>query len=254
MPTVTFQADQAAPAIEPIYTAAVQERLRSLTVLAGGLAHNLRSPLTAIMGRAELIGVRQPEMRDKMREIVGECERMNGMLHAVTSTLALEAETQPRPMSLSDLVEGECEFMRLDRHFKHEIETELALAAELPVVHAVYGHLAQAFAAIVQNAVTAVREAAERRLTISTGSAADAVVLSVHDTGCGISAENLPHVFEPGFTTFAGRCYSDSPVEHTGRGYGLTYAAALIGRCGGSIEVCSEPGAGTTVTITLPVR
>jgi signal transduction histidine kinase len=254
MPTVTFQADQVAPAIDPIYTAAVEDRLRSLLVLAGGLAHNLRSPLTAIMGRAELIAVRQPEMRDKMREIVGECERINGMLQAVTSTLSLEAEADARPVNLSDLVEREYEFMRFDRHIKHEIETDFALAAQLPAVRAVYGHLAQAFAAIVDNAVIAIRDGAEQRLVVSTASAADAVVLSVRDSGRGISADALPHVFEPGFSTLKGRHYTGSPVEQTGRGYGLTLAAALVGRYGGSIEVASEPGAGTTVTITLPLQ
>jgi len=254
MPTVTFRADQAGRAIDPMYTAAIEDRLRALSVLAGGLAHNLRSPLTAVMGRAELIGVRQPEMRDKMREIVGECERINGMLQAVTSTLALEAEADPRPVNLSDLVEREYEFMRLDRHIKHEIETDFALAAELPAVRAVYGHLAQAFAAIVENAVIALRDTAEPRLAVSTESAAGAAVLSVRDTGCGIPADSLSHVFDPGFSTLKGRYYTRSPVEHTGRGHGLTYAATLIAGSGGSIEVASEPGAGTTVTVTLPVQ
>jgi signal transduction histidine kinase len=254
MPTVTFQADQAAPAIDPVYTTAVEDRVRSLLVLAGGLAHNLRSPLTAIMGRAELIAVRQPEMRDKMREIVGECERINGMLQAVTSTLSLEAEADARPVNLSDLVEREYEFMRLDRHVKHEIETEFALAAGLPAVRAVYGHAARAFTAIVENAVIAMRNGAERCLAISTAPAADAVVLSVRDSGCGVPADVLPHVFEPGFSTLKGSSYTSSPVEQTGRGYGLTLAAALVGRYGGSIEVASEPGAGTTVTVTLPLQ
>lgn len=254
MPTVTFRADQAAPAIDPLYATAVEARVQAMRVLAGGLAHNLRSPLTAVMGRAELIAVRQPEMRDKMREIVDECERINGMLQAVTSTLALEAEADARPVDLSELVERECEFLRLDRHIKHEVETDLALAAELPTVRAVYGHLARAFRALIENAVIAMRDTAEPRLTVSTESTDGAVVLCVRDSGCGIPADALPHVFEAGFSTLDGRYYTAKPVEGTGRGYGLAYAAGLVAGAGGSIEVASEAGAGTTVTITLPIQ
>ena len=270
MPTVTFPPEQTAPEIAPLYHVAAQEQLRSLITLVGGLAHNVRSPLTAIMGRAELIGVRQPELREQMRSIVSECERINGMLQGVTGKLALEAEMDPRPVNLNDLVERECEFMRFDRHFKHEIEKEYTLADQLPSVSAVYGVLARVFAALVQNAVIAMRDAAEWRLVITTESSGDTVSLSIRDTGCGIAPEHLPRVFEPGFTTCedagpagspAGRPavspverYGTSPVEQSGRGYGLAFAAAAVQGYGGTIEVSSESGAGTTVTITLPVQ
>ena len=253
MPTVALAPEQTAPEITPLYHATAQDRLRSLTTLAGGLAHSLRSPLTAIMGQAELIGVRQPEMREKMHGIVSECERVNGMLQAVTAKLALELEAGPRPVNLSDLVERECEFMRFDRHFKHEIETEFRLASELPSVTAVYGALARAFAALVSNAVISLGRAAKRRLAITTESSDGAVSISVRDTGCGIAPEHLPRVFEPGFTTFDGERYGPEPVEQNGRGYGLSYAAAVVHDCGGTITVSSEPTAGTTVTLTFSV-
>jgi two-component system sensor histidine kinase HydH len=267
MPTVALPPEQSAPEITPLYYAAVEDRLRSLTTLAGGLAHSLRSPLTAIMGQAELIGVRQPTLRQQMHGIVSECERVNSILQAVTATLSLEAATAPRPVNLTDLVERECELMRLDRHFKHEIETEFALASELPSVTALYGAIAGAFAALVGNAVIAMRRAATRYLVISTESSGEtvaseggavaseggAVALTVRDSGCGIAPEHLPRVFEPGFTTFDGEHYGPKPVEHSGRGYGLSYAAAVVHDYGGTISVSSEPAAGTTVTLTLPV-
>ena len=254
MPSTAVSPEQAPPVLPPLYAVARREQLRSLMTFAGGLAHNLRSPLTAIMGRAELLSVRKPELGEPMREIVGECERINGMLRQVTGTLALAAETAPRPVNLNDLVERECEFMRFDRHFKHEIETTFELADGLPAITAVYGALARAFTAIVDNAVVALRTGAEQRLAISTRSRQGAAALSVADTGCGIGPELLPRVFEPGFTTLDGDCYRSSPVENTGRGYGLTYAAAVVHEHGGTLEVTSEPGAGTTVTMAFPVK
>jgi signal transduction histidine kinase len=253
MPTVALPPEQTAPEITPLYHTAAHDRLRLLTTVAAGLAHALRSPLTAIMGQAELIGVRQPKLREQMHGIVSECERVNAILQAVNAKLALEGQTQPRPVNLTDLVERECEFMRLDRHFKHEIDTEFTLASELPSVTAVYGALARAFAALVGNAVIALGRAAKRRLAITTESSDGAVSLSVRDTGCGIAPEHLPRVFEPGFTTLEGDRYGSTPVEQSGRGYGLSFAAAAVHDCGGTITVSSEPGAGTTVTLTLPV-
>lgn len=257
MPTVAFPAEHAAPEVAAVYHAAAQERLRALMTLAGGLAHNVRSPLTAIMGRAELTSFRQPELREQMGNIVSECERVNEMLRWVTGALMLRAGTALRPVELNDLVERECEFMQFDRHFKHEVHKEFALAEDLPAVSAVYGVLAQAFAAIVDNAVTAMSESAEPRLVIATEAKGDTVRLSVRDAGRGIAPDNLLRVFEPGFTTREGDRYGDRPVESTGRGYGLTFAGAAVQEYGGTVEVSSEPGAGTpvtTVTIILPVR
>jgi len=253
MATTAFSPQRAAPVLPPLYAAATGDRLRALTTLAGGLAHNLRSPLTAIMGRAELVGVRRPELHEAMHEIVGECERINGMLKQVTGMFALETETTPRPIDLNDLVERVCDFLRFDRHFKHEIEKEFRLADGLPTITAVYGALSGAFMAVVDNAVTALRAGMERRLVISTRPGEGAVLLSVQDTGCGIAPELLPRVFDPGFTTLDGDCYRSAEVENTGRGYGLAYAAAVVHEHGGTLEITSEPGAGTTATLMLSV-
>jgi signal transduction histidine kinase len=262
MPTVTFSPEQASPDVAPLYYAAAREQLRSLVILAGGLAHNVRSPLTAIMGRAEVIGVRQPELSAPMHEIVDQCERANAMLQAATAALKLRAERARRFVNLNEVVEHECAFMALDRHFKHEVDKKYVLADELPCVSAVYGTLAHAFAALVRNALIAMHDAAERRLVITTESDGGTVRLSVQDTGCGIAADHLPHVFEPGFTTLeeadAGpdglERYGPVPLEGIGRGYGLAVAAAAVHEHRGAIEISSEPGAGTTAMVRLPVE
>jgi len=254
MPTTTFSPERPAPHIDPLYEAAARQRLTALTTTVGGLAHNVRSPLTAIMGRAELIGIRQPEMAGKMNDIVDQCDRINAMLKEVAAALAFEAEQAPRPVSLNTLIERECGFLSLDRHFKHDVRKEFALAEALPGVTAWYGKLARAFAALVDNAVTAMHGAFEHHLTIATETAQDAVRLSVRDSGCGIAPEHLPHVFDPGFSTRTGDRFGAERVEGTGLGYGLAYVAVVVHELGGTTEVSSEPGAGTTVTITLPIN
>jgi signal transduction histidine kinase len=184
------------------------------------------------------------------------------MLQAVTTALKLRAERDRRPIDLHELIERECDFMTFDRHFKHDVTKEYVLADGLPPVRAVYGAIAHAFAALLRNAMIAMRDAAEQRLVIATELADGTVRLSVQDTGCGIAAEHLARVFEPGFTTFeegdavpgGAERYGPDPVEGTGRGYGLAVVAAAVHEHGGAIEISSERGAGTMVTIRLPVE
>ena len=254
MPTVVFSPEHTPPKLDPLYEAAARERLRALMTFAGGLAHDVRSPLTAIMGRAELIGIRQPELAEKMQAIAAQCDRVDAMLRAVSVTLELEAVTEPRPVDLTDLVKRQCDLLCLDRFFKHEIEKQFELATGLPSITAVYGTIARVFAAIVDNALAALRGSAQRRLVISTGTGEGAVRLSVRDSGCGIRPEHLPRIFEPGFTTREGDRFGAAPLEQTGRGNGLAFAATAVHGCGGTIEVTSEPGDGTAVTVTFPVR
>jgi signal transduction histidine kinase len=74
--------------------------------------------------------------------------------------------------------------------------------------------------------------------------AAEAIEIQVSDTGCGIPEDILPHVFEPFFTTKRGK----------GTGLGLSISRAYVRSHGGEIRVESKEGAGTRVSITLPVR
>jgi two-component system NtrC family sensor kinase len=113
---------------------------------------------------------------------------------------------------------------------------------ELPKVSAEVDRLNQAFMNILQNAIEAI--GASGRIVISAEQAADEVVLKVSDDGCGIAKEDLPHIFEPGFTTRG---------VGVGVGLGLPMAYRIVEEHGGSIDVRSECGEGTEVTVRLPV-
>jgi signal transduction histidine kinase len=78
----------------------------------------------------------------------------------------------------------------------------------------------------------------------------DEIILTVADTGCGISPENLKKVFKPFFTTKT----LDSTAGRTGSGLGLAFCAEIVEVHNGSISVQSEPGKGTEFTVTLPVK
>src|SRR5919205_570181 len=179
-----------------------------------------------------------------LRSIIGDCGDGAGRIRDVVQNL--------RTFSRLD----EAEFKKVDIH--ESIESTLRLLAryytadnvrlvrdygELPPVDCFAGQLNQVWLNLLVNAAHAVREGGEVRIT--TRGEGERVYVSVSDTGCGVAPEHLPRIFDPFFTT--------KPVgEGTGLGLSVTYS--IVERHGGRIAVESEPGRGTTFTVTLPVN
>jgi len=105
------------------------------------------------------------------------------------------------------------------------------------------GHLSQVFLNLLLNAAQAMKERGEIRIQSSIEN--DQIVIRFSDTGCGIPAEVLPRIFDPFFTT---------RDVGSGTGLGLTVSRDIITDHGGSIEASSEPNAGTTFIIHLPIN
>lgn len=116
--------------------------------------------------------------------------------------------------------------------------------AALPPLRCRPLQLNQVFLALLTNAVQAVG-AGPGRISLTTGGDGGAPWAEVADTGCGIAAQHLAHVFEPFFTT--------RPVG-AGRGMGLSSAFGIVCEHGGKIEVHSAPGAGASFRVILPLR
>jgi signal transduction histidine kinase len=114
---------------------------------------------------------------------------------------------------------------------------------ELPAIECYAQQLNQVFMNVLVNAAQAI--AGPGTITIRTRSTGDLVAVDVQDTGVGIAKENLERIFEPGFTTKGGRI---------GMGLGMLIVRQTVERHAGRISVLSEVGAGTTVSIELPVR
>jgi two-component system NtrC family sensor kinase len=112
----------------------------------------------------------------------------------------------------------------------------------LPTVLGDSLQLQQVVLNLLQNGLQALPDA-KGELRLETGRSASGVYLSVRDSGAGIAAEHLPHIFEPHFTTKA-------PGE--GTGLGLSIAYRIVQDHGGTFDVQSEKGAGTTFTLNFP--
>jgi len=217
------------------------EHLASLGRIAAGIAHEIRNPLASISGSLELLRTAQgldAEDRKLMEIALREIERLNGL---ITDFLDY---ARPRPPRLEPIDLGQ------EIHVLAGAIAGLMTGETAPTVHVAEarpGLWVQAdrdqLSGLLWNMLRNSAEAGEqRRVEIRVGEHDDAhLFLAVSDRGAGIDPEQLPHIFEPFFTT-----------KEKGTGLGLATVHRIVQDHGGTIEVSSAAGQGTTFTISLP--
>lgn len=218
------------------------DRLATLGRMAANIAHEIRNPLASLTGAIEVLATpaTTAEARDRLSQIVmRESERLNQIIkdfleYARPAPLTLETvsvattleevlvlfEQRARPGSLKIVREFSALLhWRVDPQQFKQVVWNLCL-----------------------NAVEAMPDGGELRVGAAAASG-QMLAVWVSDTGAGIAADDLPHVFEPFFSTKA-----------EGTGLGLALVHRIVQEHGGEIDVRSTPGLGTTFTIMLPAR
>ena len=216
--------------------------------LLAGVAHELNNPLAVVLGQSHLLAesVQDPRTLARAGKIKAAADRC---VRIVRSFLALARQQAPArgQVLVNDVVRAAVELLAYELR-TDSVDVSLDLAEELPILWADGHQLHQVLVNIMSNAHHALRgcPAARRRLSIATRSvhATQQVQLEIADTGPGIPAEIRAKIFEPFFTT--------KPAGQ-GTGLGLSLCRGIIEEHGGAITVVSEPGLGSTFTITLPV-
>lgn len=217
------------------------ERLAALGQLTAGLAHELRNGLNKITGYATMLVDELPPTDPRRRFPTGILEdagELEVMLQRFLS-FAREERLSCVTFSLADLVEQVLGALQPELR-KRRIALVTRLAAQLPPVQGDRAQLAQAFTNVVLNAMEAMTRGGT--LTVALEPAPGGVTLRVGDTGPGIPAEQRELVFNPFFTT-----------KPEGTGLGLSITDRIVTRHGGTVELDSRPGRGTTVSLLLPL-
>ena len=216
-----------------------QEKLAFLGALAGGVGHELRTPLGSIKNAAYFLKMVLSNPSDDVGEALAILEREVGTTEGIIAALldfARPREPEQRPTELVDLLRKTLSKLRVPDSV--EVTWRLEPVASVSVDPIQIG---QVFRNILENALQAMPDGG--RLTIETGStSSEEVHVAITDTGPGISAEHLSELFEPLFTTRA-----------RGIGLGLSVAQTLVERHGGFIDVDSAVGRGSTFRVRLPV-
>ncbi|HYL62038.1 MAG TPA: ATP-binding protein [Candidatus Methylomirabilis sp.] len=222
------------------------EKLAALGQLVTGVAHELSSPLTSILGYSQRLLVRKDlaGRTQEARQIYQEAERASAMLRQLLLT-ARESRPECKKVSLNQIV---LRAMELQRFASAAEKTciELDLDPTLPFVLGDAGQLQQVLMNLIGNARQAiVQEGRGGTIQLRTARSGERrVVLEVADDGPGIPPTVLPRIFDPFFTT--------KPPD-VGTGLGLSIVLSVVREHGGQVNVSSPPGSGARFSIELPV-
>ncbi|HKD99698.1 MAG TPA: ATP-binding protein [Planctomycetota bacterium] len=226
------------------------QRIEAVGRLAGGVAHDFNDLFTRISGYGELLRARVADSepcRSYAREILDACVEA-GRVTRKLLTFSTRPARAPRVLDLNDVVRHLHAVLR--RVAGDDVQLELRLQPRAGLVKADPDEIEQMLLNLVANAREAMPHGG--RLTIETsdagagelpGRACGAVVLSVTDTGVGMTDDVRARIFEPFFTTKPGRHAS---------GLGLSAVYGMVTQSAGRIEVDSRPGGGSTFRVLLP--
>ena len=226
------------------------EKLAAVGRLAAGVVHEINNPLATISACAESLEARvnegafegSPALED-LRDYLGLIRSEAFRCKSITMGLLDFSRTRTSDHVTIDLADVIRSAARLLSHQRRNsaVEFRLEIASDLAYVSGDPGQLQQAIIALAANAIDAMMDHGGT-LTISGRNESEKVVVEVSDTGIGIPPENLTKIFEPFFTT-----------KEIGRGTGLGLAVCygILTEHGGTLNVQSTVGTGTTFTITL---
>jgi len=219
------------------------EKLAAVGQATAEVAHEIKNPLVSIGGLARFLqGKLHPDnpYRDVLKAIVDEVERLEEILKQI---LDFSRGTSPK-MGLEDLNAIVKRTLELIKHEIGErpISLDVSLSGRIPRIMVDRRMIQQMLINLMKNAVDAMPEGG--RLSVSTSMSDDGFAqMVVSDTGVGMEEDQIERIFLPFFST-----------KDSGTGLGLSIVKQIVVSHGGSIEINSRRGKGTTVTVSLPLN
>src|SRR5262245_10433162 len=221
------------------------QKMAALGELSFGVAHNVNNTLTGILGRAQLLlrNSHDPaKLEAGIEMIIKSAEDGAQIIRRIQDFARQRPSREFEIVSVAELLKDACEMSRPRWETRSEFAPiRFVLHADCKAhVKADPVELREVLVNMVYNAVDAMPSGGEIRISVQ--ESRDRVVISIADTGTGMTAEVKKRLFDPFFTT----------KGKAGTGMGLAVSFGIIRRHEGSIEVDSEPGRGTTFKISLP--
>jgi two-component system sensor histidine kinase HydH len=217
-------------------------RLASLGQLAAGVAHEIRNPLSSIKGFATYFKERYKEVPEDLKTaeiMIQEVERLNRVIGQLLE-FARPMEAAKKPSSIRILIQHSLKMIERQAREKNiQIKTEFS--DDIGDVLLDPDRMNQVLLNLYLNAMEAMEKGGILSVDVMVHHDSKRVIITVRDTGHGISKKDLVHVFDPYFTT-----------KQSGTGLGLAIVHKIIESHGGEVRVTSEPGRGTEVVIFLP--
>lgn len=217
------------------------EQLAALSTITAGIAHDVGTPMTTILGYAELLERSAPDdkSRDRARHIVDQVRRVTDLLQTLLN-IARPRHSAHEAIFVADVLDHSVDFFR-EKLKGRGIVVERDYATH-PTVVADRDRLEQVFLNLIVNAADAMPSGGTLSVRIGRPSP-ERVEIAIEDTGVGIEPRHLDRIFDAFYTT---------KERGKGTGLGLLVSQRIVNEHGGTLQVQSELGKGTRFTIALP--
>jgi len=222
---------------------AKDDSLGALAEMAAGAAHELNNPLSVISGRAQLLAGAETDAEKKriLEQIQENARELSAILDDLMA-FARPEQPRPTPIDVKQMLDEALQLTSMKMNAEH-INAQIEVAEDVESVFVDSGQVVSALANVICNSLESYTdEIGPVKITAAGDESGDFVKLQISDLGCGMDAKTLQKATWP---FFCGRA--------AGRklGMGLAQAARLIKLNNGSLDITSQPGRGTTVTILL---
>lgn len=222
-------------------------KMAAIGTLSSGIAHELNNPLNNVAITTEALMENLKTLSDEeklkyLQDIYSENERAGETVRNLLDFTRIQ-KPERVPLDVREVVASTRRLVANEMAL-NGVDFSMEIPDELPKVLCAKEHLRQVFLNLFINAVQAMGDGGLLKVAAELDEKRTAIKVKISDTGVGIPQENIPHLFEPFFTT-------KPPGEGTGLGLSVIYT--MVHKHGGSIDVESNPGQGTTFTVTLPV-
>jgi len=224
---------------------AIQQRLAAVGEMAAGIAHEIRNPLASMSGSIQILRQELPlsaEQEQLMDIVLRESERLNTTIRSFLA-YARPQRFQIQRFDVRRALNDTALLLRNSIEVLDGHEVVLDVPPGELWYEADEGQIKQIIWNLATNGLRAMPDGGRLRLTGAIEAASEGVVLTVQDEGIGIPAKDLDGLFQPFHGSFA-----------KGSGLGLAIVHRIVADYHGEIQVSSQPGAGTSVTVRLPAR
>lgn len=219
------------------------EKLASIGRLASGIAHEINNPLTGILTYSSMLleDFRGTEFEEDIQTIINETMRCRKIVRGILD-FSRETRLEREEVNLNRILEEALSLLERHVHFQN-VRIHRSFDPDVPNQMLDVNLIKSVVSNLAMNAADAMPQGGSLNVTTRYLAEPREVSLSVEDTGIGIPPENLTKIFDPFFTT-------KDPGKGTGLGMAVTYG--IVRRHGGKIQVDSEVGRGTRITVTFP--
>ena len=221
-----------------------QERVAVVNKISAGIAHEVGNPLGAISSVVQNMARKEvdQEMKEKLVLIRNNVDQIQEIVSDLRENSEKLDLSQSNVINLAETIESTVGLLRHDER-ANGTEFEVSVSSNLGNVEGATGKFAQVMFNIVLNAMDAVHDTKRPQILVEAEQNGENAIITITDNGHGMDEETQEKLFLPFFTTKS---------DHGGTGLGLTVCKKIITDLGGSIEVTSKQGEGSTFTIELP--